>query len=115
MSEGAELGFDELSVLWDAGARALAAADPGLIGALTSVRDAIMAELRRRLGGSFTTQELARCYLQGGTDWCFDVATRTAPTTPEAWDMQIVVGAAFARLAHFASDFGGGRRTVEES
>jgi hypothetical protein len=114
MSERPELGFDELLVLWEAGERALTATDPPLSGALTTVRDAIIAELRRRLGGSFTTRELARFYLEAGTDWCFEVATRAAPSTPEAWDMQIVVGAAFARFARFASDFGGGRRVVEE-
>jgi hypothetical protein len=34
--------------------------------------------------------------------------------TPAAWDMPIVAGAAFARYAREASDYGGGRRVVED-
>jgi hypothetical protein len=70
-----------------------------------------VVELRRRLGGPFTTDELAALYLEQGTDWCFAVATRVAPDTPAAWDMTTVAGAAFARYVRGASDYAGGRRT----
>jgi hypothetical protein len=69
------------------------------------VADEIVAELRRRLGGTFRKQDLASLYAAQGTDWCFDIATRIAPRTPAAWDMTTVAGAAFARFAREASDF----------
>ena len=74
-----------------------------------------MHELRRRLGGPFTTDELAALYGEQGTDWCFEIATRVAPNTPEAWDLTTVAGAAFARYVREASDYAGGaphRRTA---
>jgi hypothetical protein len=67
--------------------------------------DELVSELRRRLGGPFTTDELARLYAGQGTDWAFEVATRVAPANPAAWDMPTVVGAAFARYAREASDY----------
>ena len=58
-----------------------------------------MVELRRRLGGPFSVQELARLYIEQGTDWCFEIAMREAPNNPAAWDLTTVAGAAFARYA----------------
>lgn len=78
------------------------------------VRDEIVFELRRRLGGPFTTAELARYYLDAGTDWAFGIATRVAPNEPAAWDMTTVAGAAFARYVRAAGDYAGGRRTVPD-
>jgi hypothetical protein len=98
--------------LWRDGERRLAASDPGERPALERVRDAIVVELRRRLGGPFTTGELASLYLEDGIDWCFTIATRTAPGDPGAWDLATVAGAAFARYVREASDYAGGRRTV---
>ena len=49
-----------------------------------------------------------------GTDWCFDLAMRVAPGTPEAWDVSVIVGAGFARYMRRASDWGGGRRLYYE-
>lgn len=100
----------ELIGLWQEGHRRLLAADPSERQALERVTDAIVDELRRRLGGPFTTDELAAFYLRAGTDWCFDLATRAAPHDPGAWDLSTVAGAAFARYVREASDFGGGRR-----
>jgi hypothetical protein len=78
------------------------------------VVDELVYELRRRLGGPFTTEELSELYLRDGTDWCFSIATRAAPNEPAAWDMTTVAGAAFARYLRQASDYGGGRRLVDE-
>lgn len=78
------------------------------------VTDAIVLELRRRLGGPFTTSELAALYDEQGTDWIFDIATRVAPHDPSAWDMPTVAGAAFARYVRQASDYAGGTRIREE-
>lgn len=114
MAGGGELGFEDLYGLWLEGAARVTAADPPLRGALERVVDAIVPELRRRLGGAFTTDELARFYLQEGTDWSFEIALKAAPSNPEAWDVGTVAAAAFARCTRFASDFGGGRRIVEE-
>lgn len=106
----APMRFDELIVLWREGARRLDELDPAERPAVERVVDAIVLELRRRLGGPFTTAELAALYDQHGTDWCFELARRSAPTTPAAWDMTTVAGAAFARYVREASDYAGGRR-----
>jgi hypothetical protein len=106
--------FEELSVLWEEGRRGLEGADPSERPALERVVDALVLELRRRLGGSFSVDELARVYMDEGIDWCFDLAARVAPETPGAWDLPTVSGAAFARFARRASDYGGGRRRLSE-
>jgi hypothetical protein len=108
------LRFEEVVGLWREGARRLDQADPALRPALQRVVDALVDELRRRLGGPFTADELAQLYLEQGTDWCFDIAVRAAPTTPEAWDLTTVAGAAFARYVREASDYAGGGRIVVE-
>jgi hypothetical protein len=94
---------------WQEGQRRLRDADPADRRALERVTDRIVAELRRRLGGAFTTRELAELY-DRGTDWCLDLAVATAPDNPRAWDAQTVADAAFARYLREAADFGGGRR-----
>jgi len=107
------VSFDGVAGLWWEGERRLKSTDPSLRPTLERVVEALVGELRRRLGGAFTADELARLYLQQGTDWCFDIATRAAPATPEAWDLTTVAGAAFARYLRGASDYGGGRRHEE--
>ena len=109
------VGFDEVMVLWQDGLGRLDEAQAADRNAIERVVDALVTELRHRLGGNFTTAELARLYLEQGTDWCFDLAVRTAPATPAAWDLATISGAAFARYARMASDYGGGRRRVEEA
>ncbi len=106
--------FDELIGHWKDGEERLRSADPGDHAALERVVNALVLELRRRLGGAFTTAELAALYDEQGTDWCFEVATRVAPATPAAWDMTTVAGAAFARYVRQASDYAGGRRLEGE-
>ena len=105
-----EVSFDHVRGLWEEGERRLRAAEPGERRALERVVDAIVAELRRRVGGTFTTRELSDYYVLEGTDWCFQVAMRAAPDNPDAWELSTVAGAAFARYLRSASDFGGGRR-----
>lgn len=105
--------FEEMSSLWREGERRLSLAEPADRAGLERVVDAVVDELRRRLGGAFTTEELAALYTAQGTDWAFDIAMRVAPGNPAAWDMTTVVGAAFARYVREASDYGGGRRIVE--
>jgi hypothetical protein len=102
--------FSDVIGLWRDSQQRLQSADPVDRPALDRVTDAIVDELRRRLGGPFTAEELATLYAERGTDWCFDIATRVAPGNPAAWDMATVAGAAFARYVREASDYAGGRR-----
>ena len=105
--------FDDAFGLWQEGERRLAQAEPADRQALERVIDEVVLELRRRLGGPFTTQELARLSIEEGTDWCFAIATRVAPANPAAWDVPTVTGAAFARYAREATDYRL-RQAVEE-
>jgi hypothetical protein len=99
------MDYQEARTLWREGERRLSAADPEQRPVLERVVGEIVAELHRRLGGSFTTQELAALYAEKGTDWCFEIATRVAPGAPAAWDMTTVAGAAFGRYVRGASDY----------
>lgn len=76
---------------------------------LERVTRAIEDELRRRLGGAFTTEELAELY-DAGTSWTTDIAVSVAPEDPYAWDVRTVTDAAFGRYLRGATDFAGGRR-----
>jgi hypothetical protein len=105
--------YEDLIGLWQEGQRRLAAAEPAELVAMERVIDELVVSLRRRLGGPFTVGELARLYIEEGTDWCFDVAVRVAPATPAAWDLTTVAGAAFARYAREAIDYSTGRRFAE--
>jgi hypothetical protein len=98
------VNFDEARSIWRDGELRLAAAEPEERPALDRVVQAIVSELRRRLGGPFTRDEVVELYEQQGTDWCLDVAIRAAPNTPAAWDLATVAGAAFARYVREASD-----------
>jgi hypothetical protein len=110
-----EVTFEELMALWQEGVGRLREAQPRDRATLERVIDEVVVELRHRLGGHFTTDELGRLYLDQGTDWCFDIAVRVAPSNPAVWELSTISGAAFSRYARMASDFGGGRRRVEES
>ena len=97
--------FDEANSLWREGEIRLAAADPSERPLLERVTDALVAELRRHLGGPFTRREVADFYEKRGTDWCLEMAIRVAPNSPAAWDMATVANAAFARFSRDASDY----------
>ncbi len=105
------VNIDQLLVLWDDGERRLRAAEPRERRLMENIIEATVPELRRRLGGPFYSAELGRLYMEG-TDWCFDVAMKVAPSNPEAWDMTTIVGAAFSRYVRRAKDYGGGRRRI---
>jgi hypothetical protein len=71
---------------------------------LADAADAVLYELRKRLGGVFYIAELADLYGEG-TDWAAEVAQRHAQGTDSSW----AIDAAFARYARQAADFAGSR------
>ena len=95
---------------WEEGRRRLERADPIDRPALERVIAAVVDELRRRLGGAFSVDELAALYTRDGTDWCLDLAIATAPEDPRAWDSATIAEVAFGRYAREAADYAGGRR-----
>jgi hypothetical protein len=101
--------FDNALAQWQDGLRRLAEAPPEERRALERVTRAIEEELRRRLGGAFTSDELVALYDEG-TGWTTDLAVSVAPEEPYAWDVRTVADAAFARYLRSATDFAGGRR-----
>jgi len=108
------VAFENDVYQWQQGDRRLRAAAPERAPLLERVTEALVAELRRRLGGRFSTDELAGLY-EAGTDWCLQVAMRVAPKDPWAWDSAIVVDAAFARYLREAADYAGGRRELGDA
>jgi hypothetical protein len=105
------LSFETATYQWDEGQRRLREAPPELRPRLERIVDRVVAELRRRLGGRFTTAELVDLYGRG-TDWTLPLAVELAPEDPQAWDARIIADAAFARYVREAADYAGGRRTA---
>jgi len=89
---------------WHEGERRIAAVPEPARTDLELAVEAVVEELRRRLGSRFVLDELADFYAEG-TDWATDLATRHSAGS----DAAIVADAAFARYAHEASNFAGGR------
>ena len=106
------MSFETSLEQWREGERRLAEAPAYQQDALERVTRRITAELRRRLGGAFTAEELSDLYEEQGTDWTMDIAVDAAPEHPYAWDARVVADAAFARYVRGAVDFAGGRRRV---
>ena len=94
---------------WAGGLRRLESAPPRERQVLERVSHRVEDELRRRLGGAFTLDELVALY-DAGTGWVSDVAFAAAPEQPFAWDVRVVGDAAFGRYARSAADYAGGRR-----
>jgi hypothetical protein len=89
---------------WREGERRLANTSEPAQADLDSAADAVVEELRRRLGSSFVVDELADLYARD-TDWALELARRNAAGT----DAANVVDAAFARYLREAKDYAGGR------
>ena len=103
------MSFEIALEQWQAGLRRLESAPLDERPVLDLVTRKVYEELRRRLGGAFTTDELAELY-DAGTGWISDLAVAVAPDAPFAWDVRIVGDAAFGRYVRSAVDFSGGRR-----
>lgn len=101
--------FELVAQEWRQGERRAAETAPPQRAAVDHVVDALVAELRRRLGSTFTVEELVALY-DRGTDWCLEVAYALAPGAPWAWDPRTTADAAFARYVREAKDYAGGQR-----
>ena len=73
---------------------------------LAQLVEAVVNELRRRVGQTFTLAELARTY-EGSEDWVRDVVVRSTPVRSRAGlrDTAVVGDAAFAYYARGATDY----------
>jgi hypothetical protein len=89
---------------WQEGERRLGGASEAARADLDRAVEVIHEELRRRLGSSFTLDELAD-YYSAGTDWANELAARQAAGS----DAAAVVDAAFFRYARESSNYAGGR------
>jgi len=108
------VSYETANYQWQQGERRLQGAPAARRAVLERVTDALVAELRRRLGGRFSADELVALY-ERGTAWCLQTAMRLAPDDPWAWEAGVVVDAAFARYLREAADYAGGRRTLSEA
>ncbi len=107
-------GFENANYQWQQGERRLEQTPPERRVLLERIVEALVAELRRRLGGRFSAEELAELYGRG-TSWCLQLAMVTAPDDPWAWDSGVVVDSAFGRYLREAADYAGGRHTPMEA
>jgi hypothetical protein len=105
------VSFEIAIYQWQRGERRLHDAPSERTPLLERVVGELVSELRRRLGGRFSAQELADLYA-AGTGWCMQTAMTKAPDDPWAWDSSVVVDAAFGRYLREASDYAGGRREI---
>ncbi len=108
------MSFENAIYQWQRGERRLGEAPAERRLLLERVIAELVSELRRRLGGRFSADELVQLYGHG-TAWCLQAAMNVAPDDPWAWDSSVVVDAAFARYLREASDYAGGRRALTEA
>lgn len=93
---------------WDAGRRRLedAGVETARARHLGLLVDAVVDELRRRVGQTYTLADLAQAY-EGADDWVRDVVRTATPPRSRAGirDAALVEDAAFARYAQGAVDY----------
>ena len=94
---------------WEEGYRRLEQlrGEPRAYRQAARVVDAIRDELRRRIGPTFTAEELAELYSRG-TDWSEEIAIGMEPDA--LIDTASLSDAAFWLYLRGASDFAGGRQ-----
>lgn len=71
---------------------------------LESIVDALMQEVQRRIGQTFSMNELANLY-EGAEAWAQPIVHAQAPEQVWAWDMGVVMDAAFFRFERRALDY----------
>jgi hypothetical protein len=89
---------------WEEGERRLRDTPEPARSDLERAVRAVIYELRKQLGSSFTVDELANLYATD-VDWASEVAQREAAGTDAPW----VVDAAFSTYAREATNYAGGR------
>jgi hypothetical protein len=96
---------------WEEGARELAAIDdPRQRRLADRVVNAIRVELRRRIGPTFSADQLADLYGEG-TDWAQQIAIDVAPAAAD--DAHSLADAAFWSYLRGAGNFAGGRTLAQ--
>jgi hypothetical protein len=107
--------LDNALFQWEEGASRLRelSAEPRTARNANRAVDAIREELRRRIGPTFTAQELAELYGRG-TDWCLEAARQAAPMSAVDLDPQAIVDGAFFLYLRGAKDYSGGRIKAEQ-
>jgi hypothetical protein len=105
------VSYENAIYQWRQGERRVLAAPAERQPLLERVVTALVSELRRRLGGRFSTTELVELY-ERGTGWCLQAAMKVAPEEPWAWEAGVVIDAAFALYLREAADYAGGRREI---
>jgi|SRR3954447_26424892 len=102
--------LDNALFQWESGKRRLdEIEDPRERRQADRVVEAVRDELRRRIGPTFSAEELAELYGEG-TDWCQQVAIDVAPAMEE--EAQSLGDAAFWLYLRGAMDFAGGQQLV---
>jgi hypothetical protein len=106
--------LDNALFQWEEGARRLRelSVDPRTARTAARAVEAIREELRRRVGPTFTAQELADLYGRG-TDWCLEAARNADPMAAVDLDPQAIVDGAFFDYLRGAKDYSGGRVIAE--
>jgi hypothetical protein len=100
--------LDNALFQWESGKRRLdEIEDPRDRRLADRVVDSIREELRRRIGPTFSAEELAELYGKG-TDWCQQVAIDVAPAMEG--EAQSLGDAAFWIYLRGATNFAGGRK-----
>ncbi|HZA59567.1 MAG TPA: hypothetical protein VE523_10320 [Solirubrobacterales bacterium] len=102
--------IDNALYQWEEGERRLRelSRDPRAARRLSRAVEAVRDELRRRIGPTFTAEELASLYGEG-TDWALDAVRWTMPEEAAELDPQAVVDGAFFLYLRGARDYSGGR------
>ena len=92
--------------LWEDGRRQVERAAPGSADSrrLAGEVELVVAELRRRVGQTFTLEELADAY-DGAAEWAQELLYDARPEDVTPPDTGTVTGAAFDVYAHGASDY----------
>lgn len=90
---------------WQDGARRLQATTGPARTWCFAVVDAVHAELKRRLGRTFTIADLAAQHREAA-EWFLPLAAEVAPRHPEAHDPAITLDGAFAMYMRRATDAG---------
>jgi hypothetical protein len=92
---------------WEDGNRrveALRADDRRRYATLLAQVEVVLGELRKRVGQTFTLDQLADAY-EGADDWAREAIDQADPDAPPPAEVPAVAGAAFHQYARGAADY----------